>query len=102
MEFTAPPPQRCIDGSPVLLFRFQVCEVLTPDLMECPSPAVPRLSGAGQTESELLRLGESRAARMYRSPDTQLSEQPPQQELQVSHQGLRECTASFSSCRLLW
>ncbi|XP_043246790.1 plexin-B-like [Amphibalanus amphitrite] len=59
-----------------------VCTVLTPELMECPSPAVPRLSAPAGPEQELLRLGESRAARMYRSPDTQLPA-PPQQELQI-------------------
>ncbi|XP_043224973.1 plexin-B-like [Amphibalanus amphitrite] len=59
-----------------------VCTVLTPELMECPSPAVPRLSAPAVPEPELLRLGESRAARMYRSPDTQLPT-PPQQELQI-------------------
>ena len=74
--------------------------VLTPDLMECPSPAVPRLSELEpEPEPELLRLGESRAARMYRSPDTQRSE-PPHRELQVrlhrDASGRPACAVVFS------
>ncbi|XP_037071066.1 plexin-B-like [Pollicipes pollicipes] len=59
-----------------------LCLVLSGELMECPSPAIPRLSGEPGPAPEPLRLADSRASRMHRSPDSRPTG-PRHRELQI-------------------